>query len=478
MMGNNMKRIVLSWFLLAQALCLVLVSAGAGADGSGTEAKQAFYTIVDAQGRLLTIPIDPVPAKAAPKPAKPKVSPTETKVAVASARPVAKPSAPASVAQPAAPAQPAYTAPAYKAQQPNIVRQENAAPKFAAAPQSIVVPQSGVAQDFGYTQPTNTNASANVLNDAVASNQKAFSPRADIFDSRNNAMVNSSMANTSVANSSMPQKSAASTQGANLATIPAAQAASVQAATATATTAQSSTSSNATNTQTSDTDGAVIVDYQDNEYIDSQELTEKQFNLEGKQRFYSLPDGMGGVELVKRESGVDVSQYVPKVPSQPVFAVSGNYQRLPAAQLTELLPFACAGKSALESAKILDGAKPLNIWPRNHSPENFAQNLVKLPKGRQQLAVISFADKAKNPSYYWPLAVFLDRNGCAIEAVGQFYQVTLPATWLQQSALKGNLLIPKSASYLLFTPLEQSPDLPKISLVQQGALTLKVLDGF
>lgn len=216
--------------------------------------------------------------------------------------------------------------------------------------------------------------------------------------------------------------------------------------------------------------------FDDVNYIDSQALIDKQFNLEGKKRFYSLPNNLGGADVVEREKGVNISQFTPiKASQQPQFSLSRHYLRLPQQQLTPVLGQACFEVNHMAKLKILTVDDAINLWPRKKPVGKFGFEVIKLEQTVNDISVMSYASSSKNPQFYWPLPVFLDNNGCVIEGVAHYFQQQYPATLLQHTALKGNLHKPTAARYLLLTPLVEVSDLPQAKLTPTGAISLRAL---
>jgi len=223
------------------------------------------------------------------------------------------------------------------------------------------------------------------------------------------------------------------------------------------------------------------------QYVDSAYLQKRQFNLEGKKQFYTVPDGMGGTQTLERipggtnefsALGETSTSTEPRVPSVVVTLAEG-YQRVPARDITPLLGFSCLPSGAAAQAKILH-KQPLNLWPRSDAmtaTRKAALNylLVDLRDGFKDLSLQSFAPLGRIADYYWPLVVFFDERGCVIEGVNAFYQKTLPPTMLQQSAIIGTLHVPDKTRYMLLTPLVEAIDLPRIRLSEIGQLRLTPL---
>lgn len=56
----------------------------------------------------------------------------------------------------------------------------------------------------------------------------------------------------------------------------------------------------------------------------------------GVKRFYSLPDGLGGTQVVERESGVKLSSFVPQLDRPQNVSLAQSYRRVTADALVGL----------------------------------------------------------------------------------------------------------------------------------------------
>ena len=222
------------------------------------------------------------------------------------------------------------------------------------------------------------------------------------------------------------------------------------------------------------------VDYVDNEFLES-----KEFNLEGRKRFYVMPDAnvagaTGRFETVEREKGITksvLSKFLNQTPKQsaPVVLAS-TYYRLPKEQVVETLEQACFQGKKINKAKELSQKNlEIGFWPVPPLKEKFVYDVVKLDASVQNIHFSSYASSQKNPSYYWPLVVFLDQQGCVIEGVSGFKNQDTQANHLQYSALEGVLKKPNTAMYLFMTPLAESIDVQHVQLSNQGQIKLSVL---
>lgn len=216
------------------------------------------------------------------------------------------------------------------------------------------------------------------------------------------------------------------------------------------------------------------------QYIDSKYLEKRQFNLAGKKVFVTLPDGLGGTQVIERTPGAVEPSDVPKnqTPSRAdfLFTLSEQYERISAAEITSLIGMRCVAREMLHESKILRDQQ-LILWPRSDAPllknrQGLNFLIVQFGSNNRDISLQSFAPLGRQSDYYWPLPIFLDEQGCVLEGVNAFYQKTLVSTMLQPSVLVGNLHVPEHAKYLMLTPLFEATDLPNIALSKVGQLRL------
>ena len=218
------------------------------------------------------------------------------------------------------------------------------------------------------------------------------------------------------------------------------------------------------------------------EYVNNEYLEDQEFNLDGKKRFYSMPDGTGRLETIERKKGVSRSM-LDKMLSRSTqrvnsIALSNSYMRLSAQDLS--LAFEndrcfLEGYSKNKTIKTLVPQKDIGLWPRKPLKEKFEYELVKLEQNIQYMQVDSYASNADKPTYYWPLVVFLDESGCVLEGVSGFKSQKIPATLLQHAALQGVLKIPPKSHYMMITPLASAVDVPEQELSNQGQIKITAL---
>lgn len=229
---------------------------------------------------------------------------------------------------------------------------------------------------------------------------------------------------------------------------------------------------NSTSAPLSKIDG---VEYVNNEYLEDQE-----FNLDGKKRFYTMPDGTGRMETIERKKGVNQSMLNrllnrnPK-PEEPI-VLSSTYIRLSAEDLAATFENdRCFLKDYKKSIKTLTPKKEVGVWPRKPLKEKFEYEVVKLDHSVEYMQIASYASSNEKPVYYWPLVVFLDKKGCAQEAVSGFKNNSLNTTLLQHSAIQGVIKIPPKAEYMMMTPLASAIDVPESELSNQGQIRISAL---
>ena len=217
-----------------------------------------------------------------------------------------------------------------------------------------------------------------------------------------------------------------------------------------------------------------FIEFGGQQYVDSAYLEKREFNLEGKKRFYSVPDGLGGNQVIERESGVRLSNFIPQLERPTAVSLSDGYRRIAPTTLVELTNRQCLSAAQLKTAKPMT-EKPVDFWPVPSFQPKFEFVLAELTQEFRNIHLMSYTSTTRRPSYYWPLPIFLDQRGCILEGVAGFYQSKTAATWLQQAALQGHLAVPKGARYLLLTPLVEAAELSGETLADRGQLRLTPL---
>ena len=207
------------------------------------------------------------------------------------------------------------------------------------------------------------------------------------------------------------------------------------------------------------------------EYVDSELLIEKQFNLSDKKRFFPVPNQVGSVDYIERGDEQISETLIIKPTPQPLYRVSENYSVIPASVLKDTLPTECLTPKQMQKAESFSKRGTKNLWP-TESNKDFEYELVKLSAADQVVYLQSFESKSRG-TFYWPLSVFLDQQGCIMQGAASYLTEQVPSTWIQKSSLKGVLLAPEEAQYLLMTPMAQMPYSEEYSLSRSGSITLQ-----
>ena len=221
------------------------------------------------------------------------------------------------------------------------------------------------------------------------------------------------------------------------------------------------------------------------QYVKSEYLEDQEFNLEGKKRFYSMPEGMidtkngGGtrMQVVERERGVSRSILNKLFKKQSVaepqaIVLAADYYRVNQAEAIEGLGQQCFAESKKNKVKTLKAQQDLNLWPRAPLTEKFDYELVKLEGDIRNIQIKSYAMKQNQPTFYWPFVVFLDQKGCVIEGAGGFRNQDTAGNVLRHEVIEGMLQLPKNSHYVLLTPLASAVDMEHRALSNQGQLKL------
>ncbi|WP_104499300.1 putative pilus assembly protein FilE [Acinetobacter indicus] len=226
------------------------------------------------------------------------------------------------------------------------------------------------------------------------------------------------------------------------------------------------------------------------QYVNNEYLEHSEFNLEGKKRFYVMPEGvvdskLGGgatrVQVVEREKGVGQSVldrlFKKRQPeSVKPMVLSSTYYRIAQADAISSLGQSCFNNKKIKHAKTLAVQKDVNLWPRAPLTDEFDYEVVKLEGDLRHLQVNSYASKTRQPTFYWPFAVFLDAQGCVIEGAGGYKSQDTQSTLLQHEQVEGVIQLPAQTRYLLLTPLASAIDMENRQLSNQGQLKIITLD--
>lgn len=229
-----------------------------------------------------------------------------------------------------------------------------------------------------------------------------------------------------------------------------------------------------------------LVDFANESYIDSEVFEKQTAQDNDDKRFFGVPNLNGGVDFIEKKSGVlstsDVSVYKD-------FQLSQNYQVLTKQYLMSVLPDQCVPRKSFSKIKTLSEESSVNLWPRvvadkfkkiKAAEYQVPAEFVSLDNKISHVNLMSFKSKSRKEAYYWPLPVFLDKNGCIVSGALNFFTKEQQETWSTRKALVGNLKIPKNANFMMLTPMSEMPstnDVDNISLSKSGSMTLHALNG-
>lgn len=223
------------------------------------------------------------------------------------------------------------------------------------------------------------------------------------------------------------------------------------------------------------------------QYVSNEYLEDKEFNLEGKKRFYTMPEGVmdskgGSVRLqtIEREKGVGKSVIQAlfrnnRVADTGPIVLASTYYRVSQNDSIEGLGKACFSDKKIKKSKVLVKDKDVNLWPRAPLANDFDYEVVKLEVPVQNVKIHSYAARQNNPTFYWPFVVFLDDQACVLEGAGGYKNQELESNAIQHMHIEGIVQVPKNSHYILMTPLASAIDVDQHGLSNQGQLKLSVI---
>ena len=232
------------------------------------------------------------------------------------------------------------------------------------------------------------------------------------------------------------------------------------------------------------TENTAFVDIDGQQYVKNEYLEDKEFNLEGKKRFYTMPEGIidlkhGATRLqtVEREKGVGKST-MQSLFKRNVMQDTGpitlakTYYRISQADAIDGLGQQCFSEKKLKKVKKLDLNKEVNFWPRAPLNDEFDFEVAALNSSVQNIQLNSYASRQNNPTFYWPFVVFLDAKGCVLEGAGGYKNQEGASTLIQHEKIEGVLHVPANSKYILLTPLASAIDVEDRALTNHGQVKL------
>lgn len=249
-------------------------------------------------------------------------------------------------------------------------------------------------------------------------------------------------------------------------------------------TPQSMTHTNPVSAEKPDASSSMFSQMGGTDYVRNEYLEDREFNLEGKRRFYTMPEGVidhktGATrfQVIEREKGVSKSvlnaMFKPKQKENlaPI-ALASTYYRMSQQDTINSLGQSCFKDKKLKKAKSLQANHDINVWPKKPIKENFEFEVIKVDSNIQNIQLNSYASTQNDPTFYWPFAVFLDQNACVLEGVGGFKNDENSPSMLSHEMITGILHVPEQSHYLLLTPLSSAVDVEHKVLTNYGQLKI------
>lgn len=220
------------------------------------------------------------------------------------------------------------------------------------------------------------------------------------------------------------------------------------------------------------------------QYVNSEYLEGKEFNLEGKKRFYAMPEGVidakagsTRMQMVEREKGVSKSVLdslfkASRPAAQGPVVLSASYYRVSRADAVNGLGQQCFQDKKIKKSKSLKPQSEVNLWPRAPLHDEFDFEVVRVESAIQNIQINSYASRQSNPAFYWPFAVFLDSQGCVLEGAGGYKNNDAGPDYLYRERIEGVIQVPDKTEYILLTPLAAAIDVEQRALANYGQLKL------
>ena len=198
----------------------------------------------------------------------------------------------------------------------------------------------------------------------------------------------------------------------------------------------------------------------DDVYVDSEYLEQKNFNLEDKKRFYYVPNGALGQQVIESDnntpSASSSSLIMAKKNRREAF-YSDSYQvideKLIDIQAPVIISFCQQNDKLKKYLRPFKEINPLWLGTDGAIHEDIDRALV-LPQSNlaeKKLRISSFATTNKKPKFYVPIVSFLDAQGCFLSGAWQYWSRAYPATEHQFASVEGLLAMPKNTKYIVFS---------------------------
>jgi hypothetical protein len=133
--------------------------------------------------------------------------------------------------------------------------------------------------------------------------------------------------------------------------------------------------------------------------------------------------------------------------------LSASYYRISGEDAASSLGRQCFQGKKISKAKNLKLQSEVNLWPRAPLNDEFDFEIVRVEGALKNIQISSYASKQHNPAFYWPFAVFLDRQGCVLEGAGGYKNNGAGPDYLYRERIEGVIQVPDKTEYILLTPL-------------------------
>ncbi|WOE41020.1 putative pilus assembly protein FilE [Acinetobacter chinensis] len=219
-------------------------------------------------------------------------------------------------------------------------------------------------------------------------------------------------------------------------------------------------------------------------YVTNELLENREFNLEGKKRFYAMPEGVidtkngGGarLQIVEREKGVSRSllnsMFNRNVKDNTPVVLATTYYRVPQQEAVDSLGQQCFTDKKVKKAKSLKLDSDVNVWPRAPLKDHFDYEVIHLEGALKNIQINSYAASQQKPEFYWPFVVFLDEKACVLEGAGGFKSQNTASNMFSHEVVQGVVQLPEQTRYILLTPLASALDMENQALANHGQLKL------
>jgi hypothetical protein len=196
----------------------------------------------------------------------------------------------------------------------------------------------------------------------------------------------------------------------------------------------------------------------DEVYIDSDYLEKKSFNIDDKKRFYYVPNGALGQQVIESKNNtaaaLPATSVVKSKKREALYAK--NYRELTKEWLIIQHPAVvelCKNPKKIKKyVREFDAVNALWLGSDGVLPKKIDKVLkfTQTTTNQQNLRISSFATTNKNPKFYLPIVTFLDEQGCIVSGAWNYWSKAYEANNSFFSAVEGLLSVPVATRYLVF----------------------------